>query len=386
MKSTKSINIFCLLALLVTSSLRAEEINMPQIEKPSVLNEGTQTELTVGQIAEILPWAKNSKLFLTDLLDNIHSLNTEDKIDSLAQGIKQVVEESNLKNSELFMRYILNRGLVIVQNLDREVEKDSVGSSDVKLRTLMMTIKMAIKYSELDLAKLTNSKMVMPFAKFGITYFTFLNELNKSVFDASAQYALSKISLEWLQWDLYRDVKNTNYAPQILKINNFVKGLPTRKLTDAQSISYIRQIRNTIKQLNLSVEDSEKEIEKARTKDELMFTARSQEIGNKDSQLQVDEKVFVSAKNDYGYVVTFDNNRYVIRFSFGTGGGWGRNDLSITRGCNGDICVGSRVFVTSRSAFAKVVALSTNGTFVLYFESGIGTGAGWSRSDISLVK
>jgi hypothetical protein len=49
----------------------ADEVNLPVVKKPAILNEGTQSTLSADQIAELMPWAKDTKFFLVDLLDNI---------------------------------------------------------------------------------------------------------------------------------------------------------------------------------------------------------------------------------------------------------------------------------------------------------------------------
>jgi hypothetical protein len=252
MKMKNTLTTFLLISALSFSSiLKAEEVSIPVVSKPSVLQEGTQRELTADQIAELLPWAKNSKVFLEDLLNSIQGLSSVDKIDRLELGIKSVVAESAPKNSELLMRYVLNRALVLNDVLKAEMSEDIVGTSDTKIRVLLSSVKMAIRFYDQDMQVLSK-KSVVPFASFGVEYFGFLNELNKSIFDASAGYKIQKTALEWLQWDLYRDLKNTSYAPQIVKINNSLKLLPEKKLTDVQSLTYIRQMKLTASQLSFS--------------------------------------------------------------------------------------------------------------------------------------
>jgi hypothetical protein len=252
----KSFNLTLLSAAIIlsafTAKIKAEEVNLISIERPSILIEGTQRELTAEQIAELLPWAKNSKDFLTDLLDNVQGLSTFDKVDRLEDGIKQVVIESAPKNSELLMRYTLNRALIISSILDKEIDNNSVGFTDVKARVLTLSIKLALKYYDEDMATISK-KTQSPFAKYGAEYFNFLTEVNKSIFDASAAYNIQRTSLEWLQWDLYRDLNNTKYASQILKINNSLKTFPAKKISDVQSLSYIRQMKKVSEQLNVIV-------------------------------------------------------------------------------------------------------------------------------------
>lgn len=238
--------------------VKAEEVNLPVIKMPSILDEGTQRDLTSDQIAELLPWAKNSKIFLVDLLSTVQALPTDQKIERMAEGIKQVVLESAPKNSELVMRYALNRALVINDILTQETNALEVGSNDAKARVLVSSIQLAIKYYDSDLSNLS-AQSTLPYAEFGIEYFKFLTELNKSIFDASAQYNIQRTALEFLQWDLYRDLSNTTYASQIVKINTSLKIFPVKTMPDSHSINYVRQMKKTVELLDLKITPIKKE-------------------------------------------------------------------------------------------------------------------------------
>lgn len=241
--------IFALLSFIIFSNMTyAEDITIPVIAKPSLLQEGTQTQLSDSQISELIPWAKDSKLYLTDLLEGAESLSVTDKIDRLVEGIKLVVGESAPKQTELLMRYILNRALVVNETLSKEIESNQIGQADIKLRVLLSSINMAIKYYDTDM-KALSKKSQTPFADFGIQYFQFLVEINKSIFDASAQYYIQRTALEWLAWDLYRDLNNKQFAPQIVKITNSLKTLPLENISDMQAITLIGQMRSLIVRL-----------------------------------------------------------------------------------------------------------------------------------------
>lgn len=285
MKTKNLKNVFTALAVVATISfagtLKAQEMSLPVISKPAILEEGTQRELSKAQIAELLPWAKDSKLFLVDLLENIQGLTMQDKIDRLSDGLATVVGESASKNSELLMRYALNRGLVLNNILASEMSADAVGTADARLRVLKSSIEIALKYYETDMAIL-QKKSTAPYVIFGLDYFEFLSELNKSIFDASAQYSIQRTALEWLQWDLYRDLNNASYAPQIVKINNSLKTFPTKKITDAQSIANIRLMKKVAQQLNvrstLTKLETEKRLSEAKSEEERrMMLAKTEE-------------------------------------------------------------------------------------------------------------
>ena len=202
MKLTKFVIPMMMTALLLGQNLKAaEEITLPVITKPAILDEGTQRVLSPDQIAELLPWAKDSKLFLTDALNDLDSIPMSLKVERLLQSIKQVVQDSGSKNSELFMRYILNRGLAVNDILSKEVDMDAIGSIDAQFRILRQTVEMAIKYYDIDMT-IISKKGAAPFKDFGVEYFNFLTNLNNSIFDASAQYNIQRTALEFLQWDL----------------------------------------------------------------------------------------------------------------------------------------------------------------------------------------
>jgi hypothetical protein len=316
-------------SLLIVGNLNAEEISLPIINKPSILEEGTQRELTLAQIAELLPWAHDSKLFLIDLLEGVQGLATNDKIDRLTSGIKQVVSDGHQLHSELFMRYILNRSLVLSKVLTSEMDMSQVGSQDAKVRVLNTSIKMAIKYYDIDMDILTK-KSASPFKDFGVEYFLFLTELNKSIFDASAQYNIQRISLEWLQWDLYRDLNNAAYASQILKINNNLKIFPVNKLTDAQSITYIRQM----KKVTLGMDFKSDMFKKGKT-----FSENSADVSNSiTGSLKVGDRINYTKYSGEVFEI-FNNGTVKVRFdgysSFST---VKREDLGVAVKCFKQFC------------------------------------------------
>jgi hypothetical protein len=305
----KFTSLVLLSALYFSATIKAEDITLPVVQKPAALEEGTQRVLNPAQVAELLPWAKDSKLFLTDLLENIQGLTTTDKIDRLVEGLQQVVGESAPKNSELLMRYSLNRGLAIQDILAREADENVVGTADAKLRVLTQSIKLAIKYYDTDMATL-EKKTIAPYVLFGLDYFNFLNEINKSVVDASAQYAIQRTALEWLQWDLYRDLNNMSYAPQIIKINNSLKTFPNRKLTDSQAIAIIRQMKKIALQLNVNetlkkVEDDRRFAE-AKTEEQREQLRKEAEIermkGNRTAFEMDQVKIYAEQLNVTSYI------------------------------------------------------------------------------------
>jgi hypothetical protein len=95
MKTTNKLLALLVLATVgLSTTIKADEIALPVVNKPSILNEGTQTALSDAQIKELLPWAKNSQVSLKDLLENIQDLSDADKLERLVNGIQDIVGES----------------------------------------------------------------------------------------------------------------------------------------------------------------------------------------------------------------------------------------------------------------------------------------------------
>ena len=222
------------------------ELPVDLIKVQAVLDEGTQVELSEAQVEEMLPWAQNSKVFLEDLLERVKALPLSDKFDQTVSGIKNTVLSSAPKNTELLMRYVLNRSLKVVEVIDEQVGSEKNTSTlNVQFNMLKDSIKLAIKFYKNDLSFITNraqSDNLVAFSSFGIKYAQFLYQYTKLVFDASAQYQLMRMTLGFLQWDLYRDQNNNLYAPIIMTINHELSNNP--KDLDVSDQEYLKRVRN----------------------------------------------------------------------------------------------------------------------------------------------
>lgn len=331
-------------------SLQAEDIIIPVISKPSILEEGVSRKLSDSQVEELLPWAKDSKIFLVELQDSLDNLNVASKNEKLVSGINTVVSESAPESSELLMRYALNRGLVIYDILNKEASRDAIGVADAKLRILNSTVAMAIKYYDVDVDSLSQ-KSKITFADFGKDYYNFLAEINKSIFDASAQYAIQRTALEWLQWDLYRDTNNTKFANRIVKINNALKVFPAKKLTDSQSIAYLKDMKKLAEDL------------KFKKADDSLSLKNILPIGDSVIYMKQLNSKFarISKIND-------DEDRYTIQYSNGVEI---RNipmeDLAVTSGCGPKYCVKDKLII-DRAYEVTVIAIKHDGTYVYRYD------------------
>nr|BDT27268.1 hypothetical protein BHI3_07340 [Bacteriovorax sp. HI3] len=367
MKLTKFVIPMMMTALLLGQNLKAaEEITLPVITKPAILDEGTQRVLSPDQIAELLPWAKDSKLFLTDALNDLDSIPMSLKVERLLQSIKQVVQDSGSKNSELFMRYILNRGLAVNDILSKEVDMDAIGSIDAQFRILRQTVEMAIKYYDIDMT-IINKKGTAPFKDFGVEYFNFLTSLNNSIFDASAQYNIQRTALEFLQWDLYRDLNNKSFAPQIVKINNNLKFFPVRKMRDAESIALIRQMKKVTVGMELGIRKEERSNEDTYKRPE-GSTSTETRI---DDNLKIGDSVLVSGYPGSIVAVRADGS-IMVRKTSGEVVTTTTSAIGYVKGCVDGFCVGERVLEGGYDAV--ITGVKKNKEILIYR-------SGWSYSE-----
>ncbi len=224
---------------------------LPAVQSPAGFDEGTESSLNAIQMSEILPWAESSKETLNDLLETTSSFSYREAKETMIRGIQDVVLASAPKRTELLTRYVLNRALKTHALIEREVDTTQPGVVDLQVRFLRNSIQMALKYFVSDVAYL-NGRFVekkadltsMPYAEFGLDYAQFLMQLDQSVLDASAQYAIAIQALGLLEWDLYRDSDRLLYAPVISKIDRFLKLAPALAgASDVDSIRWLRKVK-----------------------------------------------------------------------------------------------------------------------------------------------
>ena len=217
--------------------------------------EGVERTLSPEQIKEILPWAENSQIYLEELLDEVQGLSKSEKESQLLFGIKSTILSSKPKNTELLMRYVLSRGVMLHEMLLKETNKKVAGSQNTRIRILEQSAYKALHYYESDLHLLQGKGGIsetISFAYFGKEYAQFILEIAKSVFDASAEYGMIKLSLEFLQWDLYRDLERKVYAPQIRKIYTTLNSLSADGgFSDQKRIKKVRQMKKLFQKLGI---------------------------------------------------------------------------------------------------------------------------------------
>jgi hypothetical protein len=247
--------------LLASTNLRAEDL--PIIKAPKYTQESYTLNLSQDEINNLKKWSEDVKSDLKNAISSAAELNGEEKLQYLKNEVEEI-SKTYKDQSNIFVRYSLNRSLKLVQIIEEQDQSAQNSILDIKIRLLTQSLKTGLEYADFDFSRFTNLGL-NTYAQFGIDYFSLVTELAKSVFDASSQFEMYKISLEYLQWDLYRETKNAPYASTIIKINNFLKSTSNASISDKEKIEAIRKLKNFISQLEVkqyqgAVETNELEI------------------------------------------------------------------------------------------------------------------------------
>jgi hypothetical protein len=175
-----------------------------------------------------LPWATTSESMLKDLLENAQTMSIPQQKEALAQGILSVVGTSAPKNTELLMRYVLNRALKISSELQQDMTIPDEDGIEDQVTVLKSSIELALNYYQSDLKILKGAAIKnVPRARFGIANAELFMGLDRSLFaSGKAQYNIAGMALGLLEWDLYSDENQAAYAPIIMKIYSLFKRIP----------------------------------------------------------------------------------------------------------------------------------------------------------------
>ena len=219
------------------------------VEVSSEFSEGTQTNLSHKDIEVFLPWAQNAERTLKKALSDIKTLPISEQIRHLDNVMKFVVRQSVTKNYQTFMRFSLNRALLLVQELQRFASTSELGISENILDIQIRSINVAISFFESDLAfqKRThagNNTVELSYAKFGLTFAHEMTTATNSVFNAPAQYRLLYKIYEILNWDLSRDSEALNYSEQIVEFYNTLNLLDSENPSNSErdNLNKIRKL------------------------------------------------------------------------------------------------------------------------------------------------
>ncbi len=124
-------NLF-LSSLILSTSLAAfaQTKYLPEVQAPrelvsGIYSEGTVTRLNQTDIAGFVPWAQNAQNILTKVLKDSKTLSISRRLPKIENAIRSVVQNSGSKNYQMFMRFALNRGLLLSEELNREARSRS---------------------------------------------------------------------------------------------------------------------------------------------------------------------------------------------------------------------------------------------------------------------
>jgi hypothetical protein len=272
-----------LIVLILGLAVSQAQAAITEIKPPSdfQFDEGIETKLSAEQIKEIAPWAHRSNSTLEDVYNRTKKMRNAEQVKAtLVKTITEVVLSSAPKRTELLMRYVLNRTLKIMEEMQNQIPKDADPSTrnsvtQEQVRILKLSVRMALRYYIDDVkfingqAQQNNVSLVnLPYAKFGIEYAKFLMWINESVVIAKAQYNIAMMALGLLQWDLYRDDPNKLLlAPAIQKIYDYVTTVPEKaqdSYPDAHWVQQMRQIREVFHNTIATLEKLNPEFTKIR--------------------------------------------------------------------------------------------------------------------------
>lgn len=241
--------LFLLFAFITFMATLVKAEDVPIVVAPHYTQENYSLVLTQGEIDSLKKWSADVNNDLKNTLLNASELNADDKLVYLKNEIKSIAN-LHREHTNIFVRYSLSRSLKLVEIIEKEDQSSENSILDVKIRLLTQSLKIAREYTEFDFTKFKNAGFTT-YSRFGLDYFALVTELAKSIFDASAQYEMYKISLEYLQWDLYRELDNTQYATTIVKINDFLNKQMPNIQTDKIFIEEIKKIKKIITELDI---------------------------------------------------------------------------------------------------------------------------------------
>jgi virulence-associated protein VapD len=215
---------------------------LPQIGAPAELSsgeyaEGTVTRMTAEDVAQFLPWAQNARNQLTRSLNQARNLPLRERPAHIERAVRAVVERSGGRQYQMFLRFALNRGMLLVDELERNVNMNEIGSQESALDLLQKAIEVGLEFYESDLAfqeraQSGETAIVLPYAQFGVAFMQKMYPGVVNVLDAGAQYRLLFKLIEMTNWDLSRDAQAARYAETIVETYEMTVDLPEQPSQD----------------------------------------------------------------------------------------------------------------------------------------------------------
>ena len=146
------------------------------------------------------------------------------------------------------MRFALNRGLLLVSELEKEADAAERGVVENQLDILTRAISVALNAHESDLSfqkrsSTRNNVVSVDYARFGVGLGKSFIAGSKNIFDASAQYRIMYKAYEMMNWDLSQDENAKDYSEAIIEVHKTLKRLPESPSNDdKESIKHVRTL------------------------------------------------------------------------------------------------------------------------------------------------
>lgn len=234
--------------LLLSSSIGAGEIDF-EVKAPFMeLEDRMEATVTSDLVDSLRPFARNLSRRLNNILDNAAAVGNSEAEALIVASLEGIIYSGTQKFDEVLSREILERAILIHRVAQQETDANDFGIVQMRIRLLTRAIEKAVKtYVGQDEALFDSIESgvdgVVNYAAFGEDFFNYLLELNKSVFDASAQYRVERLAIRFLQYDYSRDLNFEAYATPIVDIEDSLKGFPEEAESDRQAIMLLRGLR-----------------------------------------------------------------------------------------------------------------------------------------------
>lgn len=380
----------------------------------NLFDEGTEVNLGPEQVADIMPWAQNTRALLVKLLATTENLTYTDKLATLVKGIKEGVLSSAPKNTELAMRYVLNRALKVYAIMRKSPQANEGMQIDAQIKLLEDSVKMAIKYYQADfevLKKAQQGEVASSITfEFALGQEQFLDRITRFQFNPQVNYQIQRLRMGYFQWDLYRLQTNKEFANAIYETNRILKSYVSTPpsgsqasihLTKKMTVEFSKLMKQLLKQREKTFEltqktqkeTQEEEKRKAQKMQQAAEKKRSDEI---DRLLENERQKLVAKKvcredfclgdaiysvitNDLthmtfiydGFVKDIADNGFPI-LTLTSGDRTGKQqkylalkDIYKASGCFKKICVGDLAIYTDNPAVLHILGISPEGQFIV---------------------
>ncbi len=399
------------LGLFFVGSAIAAPKDLPNVQAPRELTEvgseyaeGTITRLSAEDISVFIPFAQNAKSVLTKALADAATMPVRQQVTHLSNTMRAVVRNSGQRQYQTFMRFALNRTLLLVEELRKEADFSVPGTLENALDLQVRGISVALRFFESDLAyqrreRSGGDSVNIKHAAFGAAFAASSLRSIQNVYDASAQYRLLYKTLEMFNWDVTRDRHAVEVADTIVDIYNTLSSLQeTPAADDQENILSIRRLSLLI----TPVTNVESIIAQAESRAEEAVRRQQQEAQREAERLRRRQQFPFSVGQTVIDLTDFNNPRtatihelrgevVILRIPGNRFETVSIDNLARTSGCLGEHCVGNTVINVERdNVYVKVVAIAQDETMVIEFREGTELrgklGAGWITDSLARTK